>query len=151
MIDNILDFYSQNEFFLVYVRLKEVSVEQYKRDFMKYIDSKTNIFYWNYKTLLISLTTQRLKCTKCSDKKEFYRCCYENCNVCICKNCAEASDININNYIIEISDANNYCDNLNKSEASSASDFEEPIHDKNNVEGPENNINDDISANNSEL
>ena len=51
-------------------------------------------------SLLIASTTRDLLCSRCGEKKEFYKCCKFNCKICLCKYCLNSCNQNIPNYIL---------------------------------------------------
>lgn len=103
-VDGQFDFRSQGKVTLAYVRCDVLSFEKYKKDFLSYIGGRNNIFCQIHHSPLIASTTRDLLCSRCGNKKEFYKCCTFNCKICLCKDCLNSCDQRVPNYVSE--DAN---------------------------------------------
>ena len=96
-----LDYKQQQKLTLAYVRSEIKKVENYKKDFMMDIGGKKNLYCVKHKSPLIASTLREETCVKCKMKKEFFRCCQFNCNICLCKKCADMFDPSIINFVPE--------------------------------------------------
>ena len=94
-----LDYKQQQKLTLAYVRSEIPDVENYKKDFMTYIGGKKNIYCVKHKSPLIASTLREETCVQCKTKKEYFCCCQFNCNVCLCKNCADTFDPSTINFV----------------------------------------------------
>lgn len=84
---------------LAYVLCDVLSIEKYKKDFLSYLGGRNNVFCGMHRSPLIASTTRDLFCSRCGDKKEFYKCCTFNCKMCLCKDCLDTCNQSVTNYV----------------------------------------------------
>ena len=111
-VDSVVDFQCQETLTLGYVCCDALSVAKYKRDFLTYIGGRNNIYCGVHNLPLIASTTRDNMCSRCGEKKEFFKCCNFDCKICLCKVCLDECDENVPNYVRESTDnANDEVDN----------------------------------------
>lgn len=76
----------------VYVKVKKPNFESLRNDFLTYIGGDKHIQCEYHKLPLICSHGRKNKCTHCKSRNEAVCCPDLNCNVCLCKKCADECD-----------------------------------------------------------
>ena len=110
-VDGQFDFRLQGKVSLTYVWYNMLSFENNKNDFLNYIGGRNNVFCQIHHSLLLASTTRDLLCSRCGDKKEFYKYCTFSCKICLCNDCLNACDQTVPNYVSEDHNVNSIEEN----------------------------------------
>ena len=79
------------------MRSTDHSINKYGNDILRYIGGKNHAICHLHKHPLIPVPDRIANCSKCSSRKEHYRCPKLGCYVCLCNRCFnELSDTSVN-------------------------------------------------------
>ena len=92
---------ADHSYTLVYCRIQNNDMDSIRDEYLNYLGGQSKIKCNSHRLSLVRSMEKTLKCSRCNDRFEYYRCPAANCKCCICNRCLQQLDLDNDNTPIQ--------------------------------------------------
>ena len=106
---------ANHSYTLVYCRMQNNDMDSLRDEYLNYLGGQSKMKCNCHRLSLVRSMEMTLKCSRCNDRFEYYRCPTANCKCCICNRCLQQLDLDDYNTPIQYITTSNNDDNDDES------------------------------------
>ena len=92
---------ADHSYTLVFCRMQNNDMDLLRDEYLNYLGGQSKCKCNHHRLSLVRSMEKTLKCSRCNDRFEFYKCPAANCKCCICNRCLQQLDLDTDNTPIQ--------------------------------------------------